>query len=903
MPLLPRISSFCRNLIYKKRMDRELGEEIDAYLEMLIQQKLREGLGAGEARRAALLELGGRRQVKEYTWEARMGSTLETFGQDIRYGLRGMRRNPGFVLVAVLTLGLGIGANTAIFSLMDKLMLESLPVERPRELVMLAPDNDMLFGWSSGAAPWSYPAFGAIREQQQAFRGMLAERADTVNLMIDGATERATENIVSGDYFETLGVRAQVGRVFTPEDERVRDGSPVAVLSHGYWVDRLGSRLDIVGRTIRLNGNPFTVIGVCEKGFNGLEIGREVDVFVPISMLRQVATYGTALDSRTAYIFQVYGRLKPGITREQATNQLQSIYRAQVEQDVASMREPPRNDRWKQGRMTLEDGHRGTSGLRRELGTPLKALMAMTGVILLIACANLAGLLLARGAARAKEISIRLAIGAPRGRIIRQLLTESLLLAALGGLAGLFVARLTANVLAAGMVDNAGRLQLTTSFLDRRALLFAIAATAVTGVLFGLLPALAASRTSIGSTLKTGAGADGKRQARLRKTLATAQIALGLILVAASGLFLRTLHNLQTVNTGFRSEGLITFRLNSGLAGYNRERSVKLFSGMLDELRAIPGVSGATIGQTTFLSNSTINFGFEIEGRTRGEGENISARGDAVAPGYLAMLGTVLLRGRDFTDADTSTSTRVVIVNEALVDQYFPNQNPLGRKIRFGWGGESFPFEIVGVSKNARMSNLRDQPARNFFMPYTQWDVLNSAVFYVRSSGDPATLSGSIRSMVKRFDNNLLIIQYRTVEEQIGRLLRPERMVASLSIAFGLLATGLAAIGLYGVTAFSVSRRTREIGVRMALGAQRKGIVLMVLRDVMTTAAIGIVVGAALSLLLARYIESQLYGVPARDFLTLAAAAVLLVGVALAAGWLPARRASRVDPILALRQE
>jgi predicted permease len=827
---------------------------------------------------------------------------MNSLWQDLRYGARTLLKNPGFSLIAVLTLALGIGANTAIFSLMDKLMLESLPVERPRELVMLNPQG-IRSGWTAGDMTWSYPAFAGIREQQQVFSGVLAERADTVNLMIDGATERATENIVSGDYFETLGVRAQLGRVFTREDERVRDGSPVAVISHGYWVERLGSRPDIVGQTIRLNGNPFTVIGVCEKGFNGLEIGGEVDLFVPISMLRQVATYGKALDSRTSYIFLVYGRLKPGITREQATNQLQSIYRAQVVQDVATMREPPRNDQWKQGRMTLEDGHRGTSGLRRELGTPLTALMAMTGVVLLIACANLAGLLMARAAARTKEISIRLAIGAPRGRIVRQLLTESLLLAALGGFVGLFVARLTIDILATGMVDNAGRLQLTTNFLDQRALLFAIAATAVTGVLFGLLPALAASRTTIGSTLKTGAGADGKGQARLRKTLATAQISLGLILVAASGLFLRTLHNLQTVNTGFRSERLITFRLNSGLAGYNRERSMRLFSGMLDELRAIPGVSGATLGQTTVLSNSRINFGFEIEGRTRGERENISGSGDAVAPGYLAMLGTPLLRGRDFTDNDTSTSTRVVIVNEALVDQYFPNQNPLGRRIRLGWGGESFPFEIVGVSKNARMSNLRDQPARSFFMPYTQWDVLSSAVFYVRSSGDPAALSGSIRSMVKRFDNNLPIIQYRTVEEQIGRLLRPERMVASLSIAFGLLATGLAAIGLYGVTAFSVSRRTREIGVRMALGAQRKGIVLMVLRDVMTTAAVGIVLGAALSLLLARYIESQLYGVPARDFLTLGAAAILLAIVALAAGWLPARRASRVDPILALRQE
>src|SRR5262249_23210722 len=395
----------------------------------------------------------------------------------------------------------------------------------------------------------------------------------------------------------------------------------------------------------------------------------------------------------------------------------------------------------------------------------------------------------------------------------------------------------------AGMVGNAGRLQLATSFLDRWVLLFAVAATAATGVLFGLLPALSASRTSIGSILKTGGVADRKGQARLRKSLVMAQIALGLILVAASGLFLRTLHNLHTVNTGFRSERLIQFRLNSGLAGYDRDRSVRLFDQTLEELRTIPGVSGATLGMTSVLSNSRIGFSLEVEGYTRGEREDISANGDAIAPGYLAMIGTPLLRGRDFTAADTSTSTRVVIVNEAFVDKYYPTQNPLAPKIRFGWGMGSFPFEIVGVSKNARMANLRDQPARNFFMPYTQWDVLSSAVLYVRSASDPATLSGSIRSLVKRYDNNLPIVEYRTVEEQIHRLLRPERMIASLSLAFGLLATGLAAIGLYGVTAFSVSRRTREIGVRMALGAQRKSIMRMVLRDVMTTAAVGVGVG------------------------------------------------------------
>jgi predicted permease len=833
------------------------------------------------------------------------GRSMQGLYYDIRSASRALVRTPAFTLIAVVTLALGVGANTAIFSLLDKLLLESLPVERPRELVMLNPDG-IRRGWVEGPMSWSYPAYTGIRDRQRVFTGVLAERTDNVNFAIGRVTERVTESVVSGNYFEVLGVRALVGRVLSAEDDTVPGGHPVAVLTHGFWMERLGGRPDVVGRTIRLNGYPFTVVGVSEQGFDGLEVGGSIDVIVPVAMLRQVATYGGALESRRAHIFQVYGRLKPGVRREAAAAQLQPVYLAEREQDVAAMgARGPRDDQWRQGKLLLEDGHRGSSGLRADLETPLTALMAMTGVVLLIACANIAGLLMARAAARAKEMSIRLAIGASRGRIVRQLLAESTLLAALGGLAGVLVAWWTINLLVAEVGEGADRLRLVTSFLDGRVLAFAIAASLATGVLFGLLPALHASRASVASSLKTSAGVDSGGQVRLRRALVAAQVALGVILVTAAGLFLRTLDNLRRTDTGFRTERLVHFRLNPGLAGYDRTRAAAFFHRVLGELRSIPGVSAATLAVAPVLSGSTIGFGgLEVEGATPRDGQDVHADGNAVAPGYFSMLGMNVIRGRGLEETDTATSHRVAVVNETFAKMYFQDRDPLGHKMRLSWGsGTLYDHEIVGVAKDARIANLRDRPEPNFFMPYTQWNVLTSAFVYVRSSSDPGALVAAVRQVVQRHDSAIPVVGYRTVDQQIDQLLRPERLVASLSLAFGLLAAGLAAMGLYGVTAFSVARRTREIGIRVALGAQRAAVLRMVLRDVAVMAAVGIGVGVALSLGLARYIESQLYGIPARDALTIVAAACVLVTVALLSGWLPAHRASRVDPMLALRDE
>jgi predicted permease len=827
------------------------------------------------------------------------------FLQDVRYAGRRLLAQPGFTTVAVLTLALGIGANTAIFSIIDALLLDSLPVERPRELVLLRPAGPRN-GWTTGDYSWSYQAYLGLRERQRVFSGLIAERTDAVNLTVDGFTQRAVASIVTGNYFGVLGVRPLTGRLLSEADDRVRSGHPVVVLSYGFWVERFGMRPDIVGRDVRIGGHPFTVIGIAEKRFNGLEVGGAVDLFVPTMMLPEVVTYRGALDARTSYIFQVYGRLGPGVRREEAEARLQPLYLAELEQDVAAMgARRPSGDRWRQGRILLDDGHRGTSALRLDLGTPLAAVMAMTVLLLAVACANIAGLQIARASARVKEISIRLAIGGSRTRVVRQLLTESLLLAGLGVVAALAVAVVTIRVLVRETGEVAGRLQLSTTFMDARVLAFALTLGVVTTVLVGLVPALLATRPAVWPALTAGIASDRRGGLRLRRVLVTAQLALSLVLVTASGLFGRTVYNLLHADAGFRTDRLVQFQLNPGAAGYDRSRTETALRQVLDAIQALPGVEAATLAVAPALSDALIGFGgLDVEGYASQDGVRPRAAANAVAPGYFRMMGTPLVRGRDFSEADTARSRRVAIVSEAFVQRYLPSVDPIGRTIGFDYGGpDRLQHEIVGVARNARFNNLRDEPPPTFYLPYTQFDVLNTSSVLVRAAGNPILLRRAIDEVVRRRYPDLPIISYMTIDEQIDRLLRPERLVASLSVAFGLLATGLGAIGLYGIMAFSVARRSREIGLRMALGADRAAILRLIFRGAAGMAGIGIAVGAVLALALGRYVESQLYGIPSGDVTTLAGSAGVLMAVVLASGWLPARRASRVDPMLALRSE
>jgi predicted permease len=901
---LRRLTLRLRTLLRRDRLEQELADEFQFHVEQRIELEIARGRSPEEARRLALLAMDGIDQKKEECRDMRRMQLVEHLMQDIRYGCRSLLRSPGFALAALVSLALGIGANTAIFSIIDKLLLESLPVERPRELVMLNPTG-VRHGWTAGSRTWSFPVYRSLREHQQVFSGLIAERTDAVNLTVDGTTLRAAASIVSGNYFEVLGVHALAGRLLSDDDDRIRSGHPVVVMSHGFWVEQLGRRADIVGQTVRLGGSAFTVVGIADQGFNGLEVGGAIDVFVPTMMLSEAVTYGSALDARSSHIFRLYGRLRPGVSRQQAEAQLQPLYVAQLEQDVASLGpRAPSGDEWKQGKLLLDDAHRGTSGLRAELETPLQAVMAMTVLVLLITCANIAGLQMARAASRSREMSIRLAIGASRGRVVRQLLTESAVMAIVGGLAGLAVASATIRLLVAELGEAANRLQLVTTFLDSRVLAFTLGVSVATGVVFGLLPALFATRNAVAPALKSGTASASGGHVRLRRMLVTAQVALGLVLVAASGLFLRTLSNLRQTDTGFRADHLVQFQLDAGAAGYDRARSETLFRTVVEDVRALPGVSSATLAVAPVLSDALIGFGFDADGYTPAAGERPNAVANAVAPGYFAAVGTPLVRGRDFSESDTSSSRRVAIVSESFVRKYYPQSDPLGHALTFDYGRPPrLSHEIVGVAKDARLNNIRDQPRRTFYLPYTQFDVLSKTFVLVRSAGEPALLRRAIQELVKRHDPAIPVAAYRTLDEQIDRVLRPERLVASLSLSFGLLATALAALGLYGVMAFSVARRTREIGVRMALGAKRGDVLRMVLREAASMAAGGILIGAVLALALGRYVEAQLYGVGGRDLATLVVAAGVLAGVALASGWLPARRASRVDPALTLRQE
>jgi putative ABC transport system permease protein len=901
---LRRLTLRVRSLLFRNRVEQELADEFQFHLDARTAVEIARGLTPQEARRVAIRAMGGIEQYKEECRDARGTQLVENFVQDLHYGLRGLVKHRGFAIAAIVSLALGIGANTAIFSIINALLLDSLPVERPQELALLNPAG-FRNGWTAGGHTWSYPAYRGLRDRQRVFSGLIAGRTDAVILTIDGASRRAMASLVSGNYFDVLGVRPFQGRLLSSDDDRIRGGHPVVVLSYGFWVEHFGMRPDVVGRDVRIGGHPFTIVGIAERRFNGLEVGDAVDVFVPAAMLREVVTYGEALDARNAFIFHVYGRLAPGISREQAEEQLQSLYLAELELDIASMgARAPSGDGWRLGRIVLEDGRRGTSLLRQDLETPLVAVMAMTVALLMITCANIAGLQIARASARMREMGIRLALGASRGRVVRQLLTESTLLVAFGALAGLWVASVVLARLVGELGDASNRLQLATTFLDARVLAFTLAFGGATTIVVGLVPALLATRPAVWLALRAGASADAGGPLRLRRVLVTAQLALSLVLVTASGLFGQTVYNLRHADAGFRTDRLVQFQLNTGAARYDRSRSEDAFRQLLETLRSVPGVDAATLAVAPVLDNALIGFGLDVEGYSNPQGTRARAAANAVAPGYFGMVGTPLVRGRDFSETDTAQSRRVAIVSESFVTRYLPDRDPIGQRIGLGYGGTNrFQHEIVGVAKDARLNNLRDEPTPTFYLPYTQFDVLNSAFFIVRAAVQPQLLRRPIEELVRRQDPDLPVIGYLTLDEQIDRLLRPERLVASLSLSFGLLATGLGAIGLYGVMAFVVARRTREIGVRMALGAGRGTVLRMVLGGAAAMAAIGIVVGAGLALALGGYVESQLYGIASRDLGTLGAAAAMLVATAIISAALPARRASRIDPVLALRCE
>jgi putative ABC transport system permease protein len=886
-------------------LDADLDQELRAHLEALTEENIRRGMNERAARQAARREFGGLEQTKESYREQRGLPFFATFAQDLRYASRMLVKSPGFTVVTVLTLALGIGANTGLFSLVNSVLLGNLPVRNPEELVVLKYTDSRT---QEAAEDFSYPMYQAMRDKNTVFRNVLTRSGVTFNASYGGQSERAVGEMVSGNYFETLGVQPFLGRLIGPEDDRTPGAHPVAVLSYGYWQRRFGSDPAVVGQDVILNNNPIRVIGVTPPLFYGTEMARNPDIRVPMMMatvFRPVPA--NRLGNPRHRWMTILARRKPDISVRQAQASLDILYHqvlADELQEPGSSLNAHEKERALQSRIQLAPGNQGFAHLRREMERPLILMFCVTGIVLLVACANLANLLLARNAKRKQEISVRLAIGAGRGRLIRQWLTESLLLSVLGGCAGMVVAYWAKTALLGFLpADFSANLHAP---MDLGVLGFALLVSLLTGLLFGLAPALQLSEASLSIGLRPEAPsiASGERIFSLRSALIFLQVALSLPLLIGAGLFLHSLENLRGVSTGFVKENVFLTTLNPAMNGYSQQRIKSLYDDLLARVRAMPDVRAASLTTSSVISGGWDQEGVKVEGYLPGADENMSPNAAVVSPGYFATMGIPFVAGRDFTEQDTARGPKVVIINQTMAHYFFGSKDPLGKKI----GTDDDPKvppdrEIIGVVKDAKYVRLSEAPRRHFYAPMAQELRLLDMTLEVRTSGDPERIGDLVRAQVHNLDANLPLYATTTLEIQIDDSLTQERLLTWLSSLFGILAALLASLGLSGVVAFSVARRTREIGIRMALGAQPGDILRDVVSHMALLVTLGMAVGLAAAYGLSRLLGSLLYEVGSADPLAFAGACFLLAVVAALAAYLPAQRATRVDPVVALRYD
>jgi putative ABC transport system permease protein len=831
----------------------------------------------------------------------------------LKLAFRTLAKTPFVTAVAVLSLALGIGANAAIFSLFDQMLLATLPVADPAGLVNLSAPGPKPGSQSCNQAGncdsvFSYPMFRDLERAQGGFSGLAAHRSFGANVAAGDRTLSGQGMEVSGSYFSLLGLRPALGRLISPADDDAVGAHPVAVLSHRFWRERYGADPGVLDSTLVVDGQVLTIIGVAPRGFEGTTLGARPDVFVPLSMRAALESFFDEKDfeNRRVYWAYVFGRLRPGVSMEQAQAEINATYHSIINDVEAPLQEgmsEPTMERFRARELVLAAGGRGQSSIRREARTPLTLLFAITAVVLLIACANIANLLLARGASRSQEMAVRNSLGAGRGPLLGQLLAESALLAGLGGVASLMVARWTLYLVASILPpDAAAILHLEIS---PPVALFAAAVAVGTGVLFGLYPALHATRPDLITLLKanTGQPSGARAAARFRASLVTAQIALSMALLIAAGLFIKSLVNVSRVDLGLEADHLVTFAVSPALNGYEPQRSLALFEHLEEELAALPGVTAVSGSLVPILSGDNWGSDVHVEGFERGPDTDANARYNKVGPGYFHTLGMPLLAGREFTAADVDGSPKVAIVNEAFAKK-FDLGGPAAVGKRMGSGrGDALDMEIVGVVRDAKYSEVKQEVPPQFFTPYRQDFQLGFLTFYLRTAATPETVMAAIPDVIRRSDSNLPVEELKSLEQQVRENVFLDRVISNLSAAFALLATLLAAIGLYGVLAYAVAQRTREIGVRMALGAGRQRVLSMVLRQMGVMLAIGGVLGIAAALAAGRAAQSLLFGLTGYDPVVVTTGAVALALVALAAGYLPARRASRVDPMQALRYE
>jgi predicted permease len=851
--------------------------------------------------------------------------TLRTILRDLNFALRTLRRTPGFTLVAVLTLALGIGANTAIFTLLNQVLLRLLPVKDPHSLVMLTMRGKH-YGSNWGSNAISYPMYKDFQAHNEVFSGMMARFPIYASVTIGNASERVKAELVSGTYFDVLGVTTAIGRPFTPDDDKSKDGHPLVILSYNYWRDKFGSKPDVIGSTILVNNNKMTIIGVSQAGFDGVELSDPPSIFVPMMMqIEMMPGNKDMLTNRRNRWINVFGRLKPGVSAEKAKASLQpymhSMLEMEVKEEAFRNASPYDREQFLKCWMDVLPGSQGRQNVQRGLSTPLWVLMATTGMVLLITCANIANLLLARATRRQKEMAIRLAIGASRGRIISQLLIEMLVLAISGGVLGLLLAFWADKALMSLYLPaDSARLNITTT-PDLRVLLFTFGISVLTALTFGLVPALQTTKPNVGTVLKDEASAVvGSGNKGLRKSLVVVQVALSLLLLIGAGLFLRSLDNLSQLGPGFNASRLIGFEIDPTLNGYKADRAKLTYRELTESLKAIPGVESVGLASMRILEHDEWDSSMTVEGYNPDKPDDRAEPFmNSISPNYFATLGVPVVSGRDFNAADTREvkhSDRVstdpdddyvpttVMINETFARKFFAGRDPIGRHLGFGSDpGTRTDMEVIGVVKDVKYTDLRDEIPPQAYIPYLAGRGAGGMTVYVRTTADPKSMMNLIREKVRDLDANMPIFDMRTTDEQIQNSLSAERMIASLSTVFGLLATILAAVGLYGLMAYNVVQRTREIGIRMALGAAQGDVVWMVMRDVLILVGIGIAVGVPAALALTSVVRSQLYGLTGHDPFTLILATVGLAVVAFAAGYIPAIRASRLDPMRALRYE
>jgi len=890
------------NLFRREKLDRRIDDELAFHVTERVDELTAQGMSEKEALRRARRQFGNYTRQKEKTREADLLGWLETIAQDVRYGFRTLAANPGFTATAVLSLMLGIGANTAIFTVLNALLLRSLPVEDPQALAQITPG-------AFGDDEFTNPIWQQVRDHQQAFSGVLAYSPARFDLAAGGESHFAEGLWVSGDFFRVLGVPALQGRVFTKDDDQYRGGpaGPVAVISYSFWKRNFPDDAHVIGKTVRLERHQFEIVGVTPPWFTGLDVDKSFDVAIPIGYEPILHPDHSMFNERLGWWLRILGRLPAGETVQRAQDRMRAlapaVYRATVPQDF----EADSQKQYLTNTFFLRPAATGFSGTGNKYRTALFTLMGIAGLVLLIACANIANLLLARGSARQREFSVRMSIGAARSRVIRQLMTESLLLAVLGAAGGFLIAMWGSRLLVRLLPAARDPLEINLS-PDPHLLAFTIGAAVLTALLFGLAPAFRATRIELNQVLKesASAGVKGSSRFNLGKALVAGQVAVSLVLLVGAGLFLGTLRNLLAVNPGFDSHDVLIVNANVQHVASGKEQVIRSHSEILDRLQALPDVASAASSALTPMSGRGWNGRAEAEGFVPESPHDSMVFLNRVSPGYFKTLKTPLLAGRDFSDRDNASAPPAMVINESAARHFFGAENPIGKTISTDERDASNAkkiYHVIGVTKDAKYFQLEENPVRTAYLAAGQDPDPDPTRYYeVRSRGPLDALTPSIRTAIAQV-NRGISLEFRSFDAQVGESLLQPRMVALLSSLFGALALMLAMVGLYGVTNYAVARRRGEIGIRIALGATGRSVIWLMLQDVAVLLAVGVLVGLAASLAAGRLIHSLLYGLRPNDPLHLTGAAFILVVAAALAAYLPARRAARLDPMTALRDE